>query len=152
MKLITDRTALDVQRVKDLAAKSWSMTDAELTEWLSSLKGAYNYTDLNRVESAVEYVIERLKIAGWNLSPVTRTDWTVSDYPTISEMHRYLENIRLLRSALPTGMPDVPEDADRLTYTEANTIERILEMLDEAVTNIMQNVFYSNEIFSGEVQ
>lgn len=150
LNLITDRTQADVQYVLTLASRA--MTEDEMTEWLSGLKGAYNATDLNRVESAVEYVTERLKIAGWNLSPATRTDWTVSDFPTISEMHRYLDNVRLLRSALPVGMPDVPEDADRLTYTEANTIERILEMLDSAVTNIMKNVFYSNEIFSGEVQ
>ena len=148
--LITDRTAADVQKV--LLYASRPMTEAELAEWKAGMKGAYNYTDFNRVEAAVEYVTERLKIAGWRVNPVTKLNWTVSDFPTVSEMERYLKNIQLLRSTLPVGLPSVPEDMNRFTYAEANVIEQILIMLDAAVTNIMKNVFYSNEIFSGEVQ
>ena len=52
--LITDRTTQDVERVKALQAKAWQdMTEEEKVEWLSPLKGSYNYTDLNRVEEAV---------------------------------------------------------------------------------------------------
>lgn len=144
-KLITDRTNADVQAV--LAAIN---TGVLPENWFFGLKGAYNVTDLNRVESAVLFVIERLKIAGWYLA-VQSKYWTMTDFPTASEMHRYLENVRLLRSALPVGIPAVPADMDRLTFTEANTIEQILEMLDAAVTNIMANVYYSNELYSGEV-
>lgn len=151
-KLITDRSAADVQYVSGLALKTHKMTDAELAEWLSGLKGAYNASDLNRVEGAVLYVIERLQIAGWYVKLDTKTGWKFSDFPTVAEMDRYLSNIRKLRAALPTGLPVVPADADRLTYNEANDIERLLEMLDAAVTNIMANVFYSNELYSGEVQ
>ena len=144
-KLITDRTNADVQAV--LAAIN---TGVLPENWFFGLKGAYNATDLNRVESAVLFVIERLKIAGWYLA-VQSKYWTMTDFPTASEMHRYLENVRLLRSALPVGIPAVPADMDRLTFAEANTIEQILEMLDAAVTNIMANVYYSNELYSGEV-
>ena len=149
--LITDRTAADVQRLKELIAKGPSMTEEEMTEWLSHMKGAYNARDLNRVEKAVLYVIERLKIAGWFLVAQTKTDWQMTDFPNLSEMQRYLNNVRLLRSALPVGMPEIPLDTDKLKFDEANTIEQILEMLDAAVTNIMLNVYYANEIYSGEV-
>ena len=144
-KLITDRTNADVQAV--LAAIN---TGVLPENWFFGLKGAYNATDLNRVESAVLFVIERLKIAGWYLA-VQSKYWTMTDFPTASEMHRYLENVRLLRSTLPVWIPAVPADMDRLTFAEANTIEQILEMLDAAVTNIMANVYYSNELYSGEV-
>ena len=150
--LITDRTAADVQYVLTLASKGLNMTADEWNQWLLGLKGAYNYMDFNRVEKAVEYVVEKLQTVGWFLCPSTKIDWTVSDFPTVSEMQRYLDNIRLLRSALPVGLPQVPEDMDRFTYAEANVIEQILTMLDAAVTNIMKNIFYSNELYSGEVQ
>lgn len=150
--LITDRTADDVKKIKDLMQKGVSkMTLEELSEWLTGMKGSYNALDLNRVGEAVLYVTERLKLAGWHIEPVVKTNWLITDFPTTSEMQRYLDNIKLLRSALPTGLPDVPVDMNKLTYEEANIIERILVMLDESVTNIMQNVYYSNEIYSGEV-
>lgn len=59
--LITDRTKADVQRWSSLKAKGWAgMADAEKSEWLSSLKGSYNYTDLNRVTEAMDYINEQL--------------------------------------------------------------------------------------------
>lgn len=142
-KLVTDRTAADVQAV--LAGNLDSLA------WYSGMKGAYNATDLNRVEAAVLFVIERLRIAGWYLVAQTK-HWTFADFPTASEMQRYLDNVRLLRSALPVGLPMVPSDMNLFRYDEANTIESILERLDVAVTNIMQNVYYSSEIYSGEVR
>lgn len=149
IELITDRTAQDVARVKELTFKD--MTEEELTEWLAGMKGAYNYTDLNRVNEAVIYVTERLKTVGWYIEPITKTDWTMTDFPTASDMKIYLDNIRLIRSCLPTNIPQVPADMDKLSYEEANTIERILILIDDVITNIMDNIFYSNEIYAGEV-
>lgn len=147
-ELVTDRTAADVQRAFDL---SKALPTENIEEWLAGMKGSYNAFDLNRVELAVLYVIERLRIAGWYITVESKTDWKFSDFPTVSEMTRYLNNIRKLRSALPKGLPAVPADMDGFTYNEANDIERLLEMLDAAVTNIMANIFYSNELYSGEV-
>ena len=83
MNLITDRTTQDVNRVKFLAAKAWQdMTEAERAEWLSPMKGAYNYTDLNRVEEAVAFVAGRLKEFGYlSTLPATRV-WSAKDIPS----------------------------------------------------------------------
>ena len=72
--LITDRTTQDVECTKALQAKAWQdMTEEEKVEWLSPLKGSYNYTDLNRVEEAVAYVAGRLNEYGYLPSlPATR--------------------------------------------------------------------------------
>ena len=75
----------------------------------------------------------------------------MTDFPTASDMKIYLDNIRLIRSCLPTNIPQAPADMDKLTYEEANTIERILILIDDVITNIMDNIFYSNEIYAGEV-
>ena len=54
MAFITNRTQGDVARRQALEQKGIAnMTDTELAEWLAPSKGAYNYTDLNRVEEAV---------------------------------------------------------------------------------------------------
>lgn len=59
--LITDRTEVDVQRWSSLKAKGWAgMTNAEKAEWAASLKGSYNYTDLNRVTEAMDYINNQL--------------------------------------------------------------------------------------------
>ena len=151
LALITDRTAVDLERARELATKASSMTAEELAEWLSGLKGTYNASDFNRVEKAVEYIADRLQTAGWYVAPVVRIDWRMSDYPSASEMRRYLDNVRLIRSTLPVGVPQAPDDMNKLTYTEANTIERILELVDAAITNIMENIYYCGEIICGEV-
>jgi hypothetical protein len=87
-------------------------------------KGAYNYSDLNRVERAVAEISD---LRGLNL--VTKTDWGMWDIPTESEMVRYLNNIRHIRETLgdAADIPTPPASMNNLTYADANNIEIILE-------------------------
>lgn len=84
-------------------------------------KGAYNYSDLNRVERAVA---EISNLGGLDL--VTKTDWGMWDVPTVSEMDRYLGNIKILRDLYVIDI-DVPTNMNNLTYVGANNIEKILQ-------------------------
>lgn len=155
LNLITDRTLQDVQMVIDLLSKgSANWTDEEWTLWLSgSMKGAYNAEDLNRVESAVNYIVERYNNAGIFPIVVTKNTWTMTEFMNKDESDRYLNNIRVLRSmlAMPAGVPEVPADMDKFTYQEANDIENILILIDSIITNIIAAQYYSGEIYSGEV-
>lgn len=154
LNLITDRTQADVDRVVNLAAKGIEgMTDDERAEYLEGMKGAYNATDLNRVESAVQYVVQRLSIAGLHPELVTKTIWDRKEFPILTEMERYLGNVRKLRSLLtmPAEVPEVPEDMDRFTYREANDIEKILLLIDAIITDITLGWMYCGEIYAGEV-
>jgi hypothetical protein len=83
-------------------------------------KGAYNYSDLNRVERAVAEISD---IAGLGL--VTKTDWTMWDVPTESEMSRYLGNLRTLQTRYNIGIP-LPDTMSGLHYESANDIERLI--------------------------
>lgn len=68
--LVTDRTQTDVDRVKAIAAKirAGTATEAELSEWNScAMKGAYNYTDLNRVTAAMEALKAKLEGYGYSV-------------------------------------------------------------------------------------
>ena len=100
------------------------------TEILPTLatKGAYNYSDLNRVERTVAEISD---IASLGL--VTKTDWAMWDIPTASDMNRFIGNIAAIRQLLTntTGVPAAPESMNNLTYLEANNIEQILLAVGE---------------------
>lgn len=152
--LITDRTAADAARVRALAAKGYdAWTAAELAEWMSDLKGAYNASDLNRVGSAVDYVAKRLRSCGISVSVAPRMDWANGDKPNRDEMAAYLSDIAALRAALPLrdGTPPAPGDMLGLTWDEANAIEAILLAVDETVTRMSQAWYYSGDLYAGEV-
>lgn len=155
LNLITDRTQADVERVVYLAGRvsAGTATAAEQTEWGSDLKGAYNASDLNRVGAAVAYVAGRLTGYGYAVSVSPRQDWQVTDIPTPESMTAYLADVAALRAALTVaaGTPEVPEDMERLTWKEANDIEKILVDVDELLTRMAAAWFYSGDLYAGEV-
>lgn len=140
--LITDRTQADVERVRKLAAKGFStMTAAEQAEWLAGMKGAYNASDLNRVGTALNYLAGRLaSICGKSIAWTAKTDWAVTDIITASRAAEYRRQIQDIRDALayPAGTPDAPQ-LGRLTYTDANNIERILKLCEDLIVNVAKS-------------
>lgn len=144
--LVTDRTQADVERVQALAAKGFAaMTAAERAEWLAGMKGAYNASDLNRVGTALNYLAGRLgAICGRSIAWSAKTDWAVTDIATASQAAEYRQHIQGIRDALtyPAGTPDAPE-LNRLTYTGANDIERILALCEELIDNITKAFRYT---------
>lgn len=140
--LITDRTEADVERARGLAAKGFSaMTTDERAEWLTGMKGAYNASDLNRVGTALNYLVARLDtICGRSITWTAKTDWAVTDIATASQAAEYRQQVQDIRDALayPAGTPDAPE-LNRLTYTGANDIERILVLCEELIVNVAKS-------------
>lgn len=65
--LITDRSAADLELLRDLLSTPMSDWTAEqLAEFNQAIsKGAYNYTDLNRVTQCMEYLDETLRAYGY---------------------------------------------------------------------------------------
>lgn len=155
MQLITDRVQADVDRVAQLAARisAGTATAAEKTEWASSLKGAYNASDLNRVGAAVAYVAGRLNGYGYAVTVNPKQDWTGNDIPTAGQMAAYLRDVAALRGAIAVmdSTPPTPDSANNLTWQEANNIEQILLDVDELLTRMAAAWFYSGEIWSGEI-
>ena len=139
--LIYDRTEGDTERwlylSRKLDTEGWAeLTAAEKREWLTQLKGAYNYTDINRVGSAVEYLGERFTslithlieyraLYGVADDPLFRvpytaadvdidpkTDWTIGDNVWAERAVRYLVDLTVVRGLLPLAAdaPSVPAD------------------------------------------
>ena len=153
--LITDRTQADVDRVKRLR-KKWAagtITSEESEEWFSEMKGAYNASDLNRVASAMRYLRDRFCEEGYNIEILSRNDWKEDEYYDIKDFSLYLDEIRHIRNifgALP-DTPQAPDIGSGLTYQRANNIEKILMDIDYLITALSKSLFYSDDLYSGEV-
>lgn len=83
-------------------------------------KGAYNYSDLNRVERTVAEISDEL-----GLGLITKTDWKMWDFPRKSDLMRYVDNVRAIRNAVGSNIA-LPEAGDKFTFSDANNIETIL--------------------------
>lgn len=154
MNLIMDRTAADVERYLTLRNKGFAnLTEAERTEWFSDMKGAYNYTDLNRVEEAVQYLAGRLSERGYIADIGATKTWSMDSLPTLADMNRYLNNIKVIRSAFATlsTTPQAPTSMKGFTYKEANDIEQIIFDVNKLLENLMSVWFFSGDLYAGEV-
>lgn len=155
LHLITDRTQQDVDRVNALARKGWAnMTAEERSEWEIGLKGAYNYADLNRVQSAVRYLKDRFAEVGYFVNVSEAQTWTTQDTPTLAQMEDYLADVRAIRGVLTLlkTTPLVPDTMVGLNHIEANNIEQILLDVDRLLSNMISGFVYSGDIFGGELR
>lgn len=154
--LIVDRTQADVEEVRRIRNKILSgglssLTSAERTAWLGGMKASYNYTDLNRVGEAVNFLRDELAELAVIVDVTGKTDWTVTDTPTPGQMTTYLQNIEKLRLALPFTTGNTPDTMRWLTIEKMNAIEKILKELEVIVVNIKEGWFHCGEISCGGV-
>lgn len=134
-ELVTDRTQADVNRVSTLTAK-WldgTITNEEKAEWLAGMKGAYNFTDLNRVGRAVEFVGNLLFQGGHHIHVTAKQDWTVADIPTQAQMNAFLTDLTLLKSSVRGITIPVPQNMDNLNFQTANQIEQLIIAVYDAI-------------------
>ena len=156
--LVTDRTAEDVRRWRELRDKGFkNMTAEEQTEWLSfTMKGAYNYTDLNRVGNALNHLYTRLYEAGY-ITPSTTftaaTNWTLTKIPTADDLTHYLKCVGIVREAMAQfeTTPHTPADTGALNYIEANNIELILTDIEILINNMLAARHFCGEVYAGEI-
>lgn len=121
MNLIYDRTAQDVETAR-----------AQRGTALTTLKGCYNATDLNRVEAAVKAIAAELNSAGYAVE-ITPQTFAESDIIRRAQWAQYLSNVQTLRDAIVVRAttPELPAADAKLDYVGANNIEKILADLDE---------------------
>ena len=163
LSLITDRTELDVNKSNRIKAKysssGWdSLSAAEQAAYLAGLKGSYNHTDLNRVESAVQTLANDLTAIGYPVSVAVKTDWTQADVQALStqsgmeNIERYRMNVSTIRSALAvfSTTPEAPASMDKLTFTRANAIEQILLDVEKLITNMSAAFRHSGVTICGQ--
>ena len=130
MKLITDRTQNDVTQ--------------------KTLKGQYNYTDLNRVEAAVKDLAEILTAYGYTTTVETKTDYVEGQTLTLEDMDRYIDNVhKCVRQFCSAGY-ELPKTLDGIDYIGANNIELTLDRLGELVVYMQRAFRYRGTFYSGD--
>lgn len=129
MNLVYNRTAQDVETARTQRGTT-----------LTPLKGCYNVSDLNRVESAVKLLAVALTSSGYpvEVTPVLKgsksedREWQEGDIVRRAQLTTYLVNVQRLRDAYytltETGALPAPED--KLGYVGANNIEKVLADID----------------------
>lgn len=179
--MVTDRTLSDVEIAKSLIKRGFqNLTDSEKEAFLAGLKGAYNYIDFNRVESAVEYLSQKLYNipdeivdyaealgVAWNklfevqydrtkyVDVVVKKDWQIQDILLEADRQRYISNILLVVSAI-LDTNDLPQTLQGLTHSGANKIEASLAALDVSLNDLKKDkeTLVSNTsktwVYSGE--
>lgn len=122
--LITDRTAQDVT--------------------MGTQKGVYNVSDIQRINSYVEYLSDVLDL---NL---TVTDVSLGQALTRAQMDAILNNINVIRAAwyVASDTPQTPI-AVNWDYVKANNIEKILKALDEFYQSVQIDKLYSGTFRAG---
>lgn len=142
---VTNRTQADVNRVKELAVKSWdAMTSQEKTEWSNGLKGALNKADLERIETNIHLLSEVLELG------LTTHENDIPVIPNITYWNNLLTNVQSIRESYSIHF-DTPLTPARPIneFSKVNDIEKIL--LD-VYTIIESNFFYESidDYYMGE--
>lgn len=121
---ITDRSILDIQKLQEYDEIGYkNLTTEQKDEWLSGMKGALNSSDLNRIESNQQYILNLLS----NQYILTfKTNWLMTDFVEDSDENRILMNLKTLMQPFNfEEEPQVPEKP--LNYFEKiNQIESII--------------------------
>lgn len=137
--LIYDRTQSDVD---------YALNNPDSS---SLLKGAYNYNDLNRIETWCEYLAQQLNSYNYYVDITVKTNWTMEEFPTKVQMKRIRDNVQKLKNAF-MSYTSVPASLEKMTYQKANDLEKVLYELDTLINNMIASFYYSGEVFAGEVE
>lgn len=142
---VYDRTEEDVSLAK---AYNKSPSESSVTEY----KGTLNAADLNRIEGNCEYLSELLHSCGYTSHVTVKTDWSMTDFPTLTEFTRIRDNITELLNAYAQAqdMPDMRAD-DRTDYVEINNMEFDLHRINEMIADMKAIYMYSGELYGGEL-
>lgn len=84
-------------------------------------KGAYNYSDLNRIGLIISEIS-----AEWNLGLTTKTNWSRWDNPPDTFFAQLKSNLEALATYCGTTI-NLPDHFHGLTFEDANNIEMFLE-------------------------
>lgn len=154
IRLVTDRTQADVDRLKHLLSAGWAkMSEPDRAWYMDTVcRGAYNAEDFNRVSRAMAYLNERYRARGYLPKFMPQgIVWTENDIPKPEQTDAYLTNVDAFRHLVPLDdPPPTPEDMNGFTFSEANDIESILVKADAVIPNIALSAWHCGEIMAGE--
>lgn len=115
--LIYDRNASDLSEYLMLRVIPYnSMTESQKEKWNKGLRGAYNYTDINRVNEAVEYIKINLSNRGYNVIINLIDEVDVTSIPNKPYFETYLSNVQALVDGfvVKSSTPSIPSNVEEI--------------------------------------
>lgn len=143
---ITDRSILDIQKLQEYDEIGYkNLTTEQKNEWLSGMKGALNSSDLNRIESNQQYILNLLS----NQYILTfKTNWLMTDFVEDSDENRILMNLKTLMQPFDFNEQTVVPDEPLNYFEKINQIENIiLQMYNKYYSKIK---YYEFQTDNGE--
>jgi hypothetical protein len=129
--------------------------DSLKRDWLSS--DFYNFEDLNRVETAINIVRERVIVFYGQLVPIDspKLNRTVSSIEFADSLNRIEQNIFLLKLTFPNMDIFNPSKTDwkyndPFRFTDANRLEQDLYEMYYNIENNISTIPYCGTIIAGE--
>ena len=167
--LITDRTQEDVDEVYSLKSKFKTVDDStgyilikhlqekdlvfdgtqsELNKYMAGLKGALNYTDLNRIGNAIRYIrmiFDSLRISH---QIVGKNDWQAGDYVSQTDVSTIISDLNQIKSATNSQIV-FPQSFNKLNFEGLNSIEALLKDAYEIMSMRMNEYQVGGSVVSG---
>lgn len=127
---ITDRTILDIDKLQEYDEIGYkNLTNDQKAEWIIGMKGALNASDLNRIESNQQYILNLLST---QYTLTFKTNWQMTDFVEDSDENRILSNLRTLMQPFDFNDQTVVPDKPLNYFEKINQIESIiLQMYDK---------------------
>lgn len=124
---IYDRTQSDVNEIKNNPLSS-------------NAKGAFNCSDLNRIENNTIYVANLFaQVYGFSLNLQTKTNWSIEEIPTIKELNRIRNNVlKISREIFIENFQNI-EFSKTINYVKANALEYNLLLIKNTLENYRDN-------------
>lgn len=130
LNAVTDRTIVDVNRVKELVQKGLkNMTNDEITEFTSYMKGRLVASDLNRIDSFINVIGSIL--SSQNIGTIPTLPTTFADGDIVSAT--YIQNLTTCVNFIATQIKQGTIDLTNLDFVKMNTLESILREVDPRV-------------------
>lgn len=131
--MVTDRTSEDVAK--------------------RTKKGVYNAADMNRVSAAVDLLRPVFRDFGYAVGDAEIRTWAENELPRLTDAETFLAAVRALdgRFRYADDMIVLPETVRRLTYADANNIEKFLSAMPEVFERMQAAWYFADELFCGEV-
>ena len=115
----------------------------------NTLKGQYNASDLNRVETWCEYLKTELNAVGYSISFTTKTNWVQTDMRTAAQMERIRSNIKKLMNGYHY-ITNINANAEYFDWQKANNWEQILNEIYWLMFGMENYYVYSGVSHSGQ--
>lgn len=121
---ITDRTILDIDKLQEYDEIGYkNLTNDQKAEWILGMKGALNASDLNRIESNQQYILNLLST---QYTLTFKTNWQMTDFVEDSDENRILSNLITLMQPFDFNDQTVVPDKPLNYFEKINQIESII--------------------------